>query len=177
MGVAALSLLFLAVIIFPKPEEAPVAFFAYGSNLEISTMRARAGGAENATPAILRGYRLAFQTNRDSEFGVANAIQDQSSFIAGAIYMLTPEQAKALDKASGVPDFYQKIPIVAEMQGGAKLPAATHVLSGAPSFAPPSRPIVLALSEGLQQFGYSQPEQDKVAAAASEAQQKSGRGG
>ncbi len=176
IGVAALSLLFLAFAMYPKPEEKPVVFFAYGSNLEISTMRARAGGAENATPAILHGYRLVFQTNRDSEFGVANAIPDQTSSVAGAIYVLAPEQAKMLDKGSGGPDFYQKISITAEQRGGATLIAVTHVLSGTPSFAPPSRPIVLALSKGLQQFGYNQSEQDKIAAAASEAQQKSGRG-
>ena len=107
---------------------------------------------------------------------MANAIPDPSSSVSGAIYMLTPEQEKELDKKSGVPDFYQKITVRARQKGGADVPAVTYVLSGSPSFAPPSRPTVLAASKGLQQFGYSQSEQDTLADAASEAQQKSGRG-
>lgn len=172
---ALLAMAFLAAIALPPPEEKPVAFFAYGANLEEGTMRARAGWDGNASPAVLPGFRLVFQTNRDSWFGVANAIPDPSSSVAGAIYTLTPEQEKELDSESGVPDFYQKIKVRAMQRGGGEADAATYVLSGSPSFAPPSRPTVLAASKGLQQFGYAQSDQDNLVAAASEAQRKSGR--
>ncbi len=169
-----LSLVFLAVIVLPKPLPGPEAFFAYGASLEFSTMRARAGGFANETPAALLGYRLVFQTNRHSEFGVANIVPDENSQVPGAVYFLSGEQAMALDGNSGSPGFYRKIPVTVTASNGSTINAVTYALSGSPTFAPPALATMQAASKGLQQFGYAKSEQDKLAAAAAEAAQKKG---
>jgi len=71
-GTALLALLFLAFLMLLRHDETPVLLFAYGTNMEIATMTARAGGFLEADPAVLDGYRLVFQTNRRTEMGVAN---------------------------------------------------------------------------------------------------------
>ncbi|HIH30546.1 TPA: gamma-glutamylcyclotransferase [Candidatus Micrarchaeota archaeon] len=171
------SLVFLVAIALPKPEQKPVAFFAYGTNLDASTMLSRSGGAASASPALLQGYRLAFQTSRNTEFGIPNLEADASSSVPGAIYFLSQEQSEAFDKASGIPDFYRKISVKVKTPAGSFVDAYTHVLSGQPSFAPPSKPTILAISKGLDEFGYSDEEKNSLALAASDAQEKSGRQG
>jgi Gamma-glutamyl cyclotransferase, AIG2-like len=166
---------FLALLVLSSGQQAPTAsYFVYGANLDAATMRARAGGFLNSTPATLHGYRVAFQTNRNSEFGVANLVADQSGVAYGAIYDLTRQQAAFLDKAAGVPGFYEKRPVIAELSNGTEAAAAAYFLEGGVSYAPPSRPYMAAASQGLVQFGFGQDAQDALAASASEAGQKNG---
>lgn len=163
------SFAFLVFIAMPREEKKPVAFFAYGANLDASTLRARAGGFENSTAAVLRGYKLAFQSNRNTEFGVANIVPDGSASVVGAIYVLTPGQMDALDKSANVPNFYAKKNVRVELANGQELDAVAYYLAGSAVFAAPSRPTLYAASEGLAQFGYGKGEQEGLSAAAAEA--------
>ncbi len=165
-----LSFAFLIIIAIPKEEQKPIAFFAYGTNLDRATMKARAGGFENATAARLEGYRLAFQSSKNREFGVANIVQDEPASVPGAVYFLTAEQMASLDKSAGFPNFYNKKDVKALLAGGSEISAVAYYLNGNARFEAPSRPTVLASSKGLEQFGYGQEEQSALVDAAMWAQ-------
>lgn len=171
---AALSAILLAFLALRAPEAPPVAFFAYGANMDAATMGSRAGGYLNSTPAVLKGFRLVFQAGSGSVFGVANLQQDAGSEVYGAVYYLSLPQLQSLDKSAGVPDFYRKVAVMAELQDGSAVQATAYVLPGIPMFAPPSRPTVLAATKGSDQFNYGQAGLQAIADAAAEAQQKSG---
>ncbi len=153
--------------------ETPALFFAYGANLDPGTMGARAGGYLNASAASLEGYRLAFQTNRDSKFGVANIVAEENASVDGAVYWLSGQQARSLDEKSGVPGFYRKITVEVD-SGGRMLDATAYLLDGSPVFMPPSKPYVDAAAAGLRHFGYGSKGGDTLVAAAAEAQARKG---
>lgn len=166
-----LSFLFVIWIAQPQGEEPPALFFAYGANLDSSTLAARAGGFEGVRLAKLDGYRLAFQTNRNSEFGVANLVQDAEGSVAGALYNLTPAQMAALDRYSNVPKFYEKKRLTVIGADGKGYDAAAYVLAGNAESAVPSGPYLNATMEALAKMGYGQEESASISAAAREALQ------
>ncbi|MEM2137761.1 MAG: gamma-glutamylcyclotransferase family protein [Candidatus Anstonellaceae archaeon] len=172
------SFLFLVWIATSQQESSkPVLFFAYGANADRATMASRAGGFESVQPARLRDYRLSFQTNKNTDFGVANAIPEQGAEVAGALYVLTRAQIGALDKNANVPKFYEKKSVSVVGTDGKSYDAFAYFLSGDAYFAVPSRPYLNATLSGLQALGFGQNELDGVAAAAEEAVRKGSRGG
>lgn len=169
-ALVAVSIAFVAFLHFGSQyENKPLFVFAYGGNLDKATFISRAGGFENAAPARLDGYRLVFQTNRNTEFGVANIVNDAGGSVPGVIYTLGREQMRALDENMGVPDFYRKISAKATLPDGTQMDVETYSLAGEASFAPPSRPTVEAAAKGLVQAGYGSAETDALAKAAAEA--------
>ncbi len=152
----------------------PVFIFAYGSNLEKATFSSRAGGFENAAPAKLPGYALAFQANRNSEFGVANIVYDAGGEVPGAIYTISREQEHALDASMGAPDFYRRITARAVAADGRWMDVETYILAGNAHAAHPSRPSVEAAAKGLEQFGYGDAELGALTDAAGKAGDASG---
>lgn len=164
-----ISFAFLAFVYFENSySNKPVFVFAYGGNLEKATFSSRSGGFGNAAPARLDGFSLAFQTNRNTEFGVANMVPDASGSVPGAIYTLDRLQSRALDADMGVPDFYRKAAVKATLPDGTMVDAETHILAGEPSFAPPSRPTMQAAAKGLAQFGYGSDDEGMLANAAAQ---------
>ncbi|MFA6489677.1 MAG: gamma-glutamylcyclotransferase family protein [Candidatus Micrarchaeia archaeon] len=169
-ALVAVSLAFVAFLHFGNSyENKPLFVFAYGGNLDKATFISRAGGFENAAPARLDGYRLVFQTNKNTEFGVANVVKDAGGSVPGVIYTLNMEQGRALDKSMGVPYFYGKISTKATLPDGTQMDVETYALAGEAFFAPPSRPTVEAAAKGLAQAGYGSVEADSLAKAAAEA--------
>jgi len=164
----AIAAAIFAVSIFCLHSQAgkPVYFFAYGASLDSATMKARAGGFSNATAATASGFRLAFQTNKHSEFGVANLAEEPGGRVNGAVYALSSEQFSELGKASGSGGFYRLLPLKAQCADGESVDAVTFVLAGETAAAAPSRPYLLAVSNGMRQFGYGASELGELSAAA-----------
>jgi cation transport regulator ChaC len=161
------ALLFFAFIAHRQFQRgAPVYFFAYGAALDTATMKSRAGGFEAATAASLPGYRLVFQTNRRTEFGVANLAEGKEGRVYGAVYTLTGEQFALLEKSSGSRGFYRQIGVRAELPGGEEKDAVAFVLAGDATQAAPSRPYLVAAANGMKQFGYGEKEMRALSEAA-----------
>ncbi|MCX6770862.1 MAG: gamma-glutamylcyclotransferase [Candidatus Micrarchaeota archaeon] len=160
------GLAFLALGAAPKQQ---VAFFAYGTNLAKNAMNARAGGFINATAAGLEGYGLVFasQDARPTEFGVATPVQNESASVKGALYYLTPEQMAALDRQSGVPNFYGIRMVKVALPDGSAVDAQAYFLAGNTHSAAPSRPYYLAVQGGMQEWSYDESGLDAAMAAAS----------
>ena len=165
-----LSALFAAFLAYGRSEaQHPVFIFAYGGNLEKATFSSRSGGFENAAPAKLEGFALAFQSNKNSEFGVANIVALDGGEVAGAVYTVSYEQARALDSEMGVPGFYRRMGVKATLPDGKTIDVQTYALAGDAHAAPPSRPTMEAAAKGLSQFGWGADEENALAGAAKSA--------
>ena len=84
--------------------------FAYGSNLEVTQMRARCPSAERLEPAMLRQARLVFR-GYSTRWGraVATLVWDPASVVYGALYRLEPADLARLDAFEGAPFVYQRM--------------------------------------------------------------------
>jgi gamma-glutamylcyclotransferase len=85
--------------------QAPLAYFAYGSNLSLRQMRDRCPTAVAMSPAILEHHRLVFPRHSESwNGGVAGIEPEQGGSVHGAIYKLQQSDLDALDDYEGIAD-------------------------------------------------------------------------
>tara|TARA_Y100000590_G_C15683374_1_gene1000645 strand:- start:858 stop:1265 length:408 start_codon:yes stop_codon:yes gene_type:complete len=85
-------------------------YFAYGSNLNHHQMKnIRCFGSRYLKAFFLKDYKLIFcHPNKLNKFGYANIIKKKGSKVAGAIWEITKEHEKILDRYEGFPITYQK---------------------------------------------------------------------
>lgn len=76
-------------------------YFAYGSNLNVAAMRRRCPAAKKFGRCTLPDWRMVFD-------GVADIIPSPGNVVEGAIYTITPECERSLDKYEGFPSLYIK---------------------------------------------------------------------
>lgn len=82
-------------------------YFAYGSNMNLARMRARGMAFSAARPALLPGYRLAFnkQSHNRPTVAYANIVPASGRVVEGVLYHL--EAPSALEKM----DFFEGTPV------------------------------------------------------------------
>ena len=85
-------------------------YFAYGSNLNHYQMKnIRCFGSRYLKAFFLKDYKLIFcHPNKLNKFGYANIIKKKRSQVAGAIWEITQEHEKILDRYEGFPNTNQK---------------------------------------------------------------------
>ena len=84
-----------------KPKQKRKYYFAYGSNLCIRQMASRCPGALRVGPVVLPDYKLTFHTH-------ANIERSDGDQVHGAIYSITLDDERALDRYEGFPNYYGK---------------------------------------------------------------------
>lgn len=72
----------------------PYYYFAYGSNLNIRQMIHRCPKAKPVCRYTLEGFRLVFR-------GVADVVEDENSVVHGALWRITDECERSLNKYEG----------------------------------------------------------------------------
>ncbi|MCX8197735.1 MAG: gamma-glutamylcyclotransferase [Candidatus Micrarchaeota archaeon] len=128
-----------------------VALFAYGPSASKSTIAKKAGGFDSAEPAVVEGYRIAFQTSKKTEFGVANLVPDENGIARGAVYRMAKHQLEALQKSHWA-GFWRRMPVKAKLADGSEVLATAFVLEGEAADALPSRPYLEAAIESAREF-------------------------
>jgi hypothetical protein len=73
-------------------------YFAYGSNMALSRMRARAPSAQPEGAARLPGFRLSCDKLGADGSGKANLLPDAASAVWGALYAVHPDDLARLDR-------------------------------------------------------------------------------
>ena len=110
-------------------------YFAFGSNLSVSRMRDRVGGAGGFATrrlAHLPGWRLTFDKQAGDGSGYANLVPDASSTAEGALYELPSFAAiEALDGYEGAPYHYRRVEMQVQLQlahdGPSSVPAWVYI--------------------------------------------------
>lgn len=103
-----------------------VFYFAYGSNMGPRRLQARVNSARCLTPALVKGYRFAF--NKLSRDGSAKAGIEQAlaESVQGVLYEIDMLDVRALRKVEGVGRGYEES-IVKTTYGGEPIEALTFV--------------------------------------------------
>ena len=108
--------------------DAPLWYFAYGSNMSGTILRGRRGlDPLVCRPALLPGYRLVFTLPiGPGERGVANVEPAAEASTCGVLYLLSVADCDRLDRTEGVPRVYQRHAVEVLAPDGACVPAFTY---------------------------------------------------
>jgi gamma-glutamylcyclotransferase (GGCT)/AIG2-like uncharacterized protein YtfP len=121
-----------------------VLYFAYGSNLNRDSMALRCPDAKPIGPLKLTDARLVFR-------GVADCIYEEGVECPGAVWKLTPECERALDRYEGVSGgFYRKEYVtVTGIDGEDRM--LLYVMNSTGIF-PPSQHYYNVIKQGYRDF-------------------------
>lgn len=118
-------------------------YFAYGSNLNLDQMRRRCPDSRPVSRTVLYGYRLLFP-RPDSLWrgGVAGIEPDQSAHVEGALYQLSDNDIRSLDRYEGIAEGdYTRENVWVVLPDGRSVAAFTYIavpVAGGP-FMPSAR--------------------------------------
>lgn len=95
------------------------AYFAYGSNLDETQMRARCASARPIGRAVLPNHALVFGGFSHRWGGaVASVLRAPGASVEGLLYRLEPHDVHALDRFEGCPIAYRRVErIVRDTEG------------------------------------------------------------
>lgn len=120
-------------------------YFAYGSNLAHDDFDFRCPGAKPLKRAKLTDWRLTFR-------GVAD-IEPRSGFVVeGALWKVSDEDIRALDRYEGAPQLYDRAIVTVETTVG-KVKAFTYVMVSHLTIGLPSPYYYGVIERGYRDFG------------------------
>lgn len=85
-------------------------YLAYGANTNLSNMKSRCPEAKYICNITLHHHRLVFR-------GVADVVPNRGSKAVCAMWLITPECERALDRFEGFPTLYVKRYVTVHLQG------------------------------------------------------------
>lgn len=85
-------------------------YLAYGANTNLESMRHRCPAAQYVCNITLHHHRLVFR-------GVADVVPNRGSKVVCAMWIITPECERALDRFEGFPNLYVKRYVTVHLQG------------------------------------------------------------
>jgi len=134
--------------------------FAYGSNLDAGLMAMRCNGhSRRVGPAVLRGWRLAFEGFAPREGGFvpgvfATVVRAPGAEVHGLVYEVTDRFGlAALDGAEGVPSLYIRENVTVELASGFSVEASTYLHQGG-HYGPPERRYLDGILRGYLREGF-----------------------
>ncbi len=90
-------------------------YIAYGSNLNVSQMKHRCPNAKILGTAMLEGWQLLFKGSKTGSYLTIE--EKEGGRVPVAIWEITPEDEKALDRYEGYPHFYYKRELKVKYEG------------------------------------------------------------
>ena len=123
----------------------PQLYFAYGSNLNRADMRVRCPAALPIMPAFLAGWRLTFR-------GVADIEPAQRRIVYGALWSLSTQDVRGLDRYEGVPDHYRRLTVTVDTSSG-PADAIAYVMTDGDYLGLPSDWYLGRIEQGFGDWG------------------------
>jgi hypothetical protein len=133
-------------------------YFAYGADMDLATLKARAGGAEAVSAARLLGYRLVF-FGRDPvwDSGMETIVADVGAETWGVLYRLCPAEWDRLDTCRGATlegsGMYFHYPVVVTTPSGEQYQVRTYRKSAHGKPRLPSSEYLTLLTTGAAAHG------------------------
>lgn len=129
-------------------------YFAYGSNLSKKQMKERCPNSKPVAIVTLHHYKLVFVGwSRQWRGGVASIKPFRGEKVLGAIYEISEEDLRRLDKYEGAPDAYARMKIAVTNDFGEQIEAITYVKAGRVEEAQPSKEYLSAIQQGYRDWG------------------------
>ena len=106
-------------------------YFAYGSNLNRKQMLERCPESTPVFTATLPYYRLVFLGwSRQWRGGVASIRPFRGEKVPGAVYEISEQCLRRLDKFEGYPRDYNRLNVTVFSEDGKPVPAITYIKAG-----------------------------------------------
>ena len=141
-------------------------YFAYGSNLDRKRFIKRVGGFKDVKRAILKGYRISFNSFHPGwGGGVADVVEEEGDEVDGVAYLIEGDKLNKLDRAVGVPNFYRRMRVKVITEEG-EIEAYTYTTVRKRKFVAPTPSYLSLVIKGLRQQGWRDKEVEKVKEAA-----------
>ena len=122
-----------------------IIYFAYGANLDRNGMDIRCPGNKPLCRAVLKNYRLMFKSVADIEEAVNHSVH-------GALYEITKEHLRSLDRFEGYPSLYirKTVPVITE--DGREIKAVIYQMNNRNSYSTPYRGYLNIILSGCRQW-------------------------
>jgi gamma-glutamylcyclotransferase len=131
-----------------------VYYFAYGSNLSKKQMKERCPDSKPVAIVTLHHYKLVFAGwSRQWRGGVASIKPFRGEKVLGAIYEISEEDLRRLDKYEGAPDIYARAKVTVTNDFGEPIEAITYVKAGRLEETQLSREYLSIIQQGYRDWG------------------------
>ncbi len=130
-------------------------YFAYGSNLDKRRMLERCPESKPKFVATLHNYRLIFVGwSRQWRGGVASIRHFRGERVLGAVYEVSDNDLKRLDKFEGYNnDYYNRLNVTVFGEHGHVIEAATYIKVRQSEETQPSKEYLAVLQQGYRDWG------------------------
>ena len=105
-----------------------ITYFAYGSNMSLSRLRARAPSARRLGCYVLAAHALRFHKSGMDGSGKCDAFltADPGDRVVGVVFAIDPAEKAWLDEAEGLGAGYNEKTVTVEGEAGERLVATTY---------------------------------------------------
>jgi hypothetical protein len=125
-------------------------YFAYGTLLDVPSMRAFAPSAEPVGLMRLEGYQMDFAETHHKGKGGCWLKPAAGAAVWGLQYHLSNEDMERMDVASGVPEgLWVHLPVVLTTLDGKRVDSVTYTIPGNPPTFRPGSDYVAKILAGL----------------------------
>ena len=130
-------------------------YFAYGSNLNRKQMLRRCPDAKPKFKATLPDHKLLFagRSREWSDGGVASVTPCIGEEVVGAIYEISEECRKSLDRYEGYPNVYDRITVTVVTESDKPVEAMTYVMVRQSDETRPAQEYLDAIRDGYEDWG------------------------
>lgn len=132
-------------------------YIAYGSNLNVHQMRMRCPTARIIGTSVLEDYELLFKGSKTGSYLTVE--KKPGSTVPVAVWEVTSEDEKALDRYEGFPNFYYKKELTLPIKGIRtgkirKRRVFVYVMHKDRPIGVPSIPYLQTCIQGYEDFGF-----------------------
>ena len=129
-------------------------YFAYGSNLNKKQMLERCPDSKPRFLATLPNCKLVFVGwSRKWRGGVATVKRFGGERVIGAIYEVSEQCLRQLDKCEGYPGNYNRLNVTVFDENGEPIEAITYVKAGQLEETLPSKEYLSVIQQGYRDWG------------------------
>jgi gamma-glutamylcyclotransferase len=131
-----------------------VYYFAYASDLNKKQMKERCPQAQPVSIVTLHHYKLAFSGwSRKWRGGVATIQPFRGERVLGAVYELSEEDMRRLDKYEDCPATYSRIKVGVNNDFGELIEAETYIRAQRAEENKPSKEYLAVIRQGYRDWG------------------------
>ncbi|MEE9398802.1 MAG: gamma-glutamylcyclotransferase family protein [Dehalococcoidales bacterium] len=127
-------------------------YFAYGTNLNKKQMSERCPDSKPVFTAVLPNYKLVFVGwSRQWRGGVASIKSFRGERVRGALYEISDQCLRRLDKYEGYPGNYNRLKVTVFDEDNA-IEAITYIKTGQFEETQPSKEYLVVIQQGLRDW-------------------------
>ena len=124
-------------------------YFAYGANLDRKGMDSRCPGNKPICRAVLKNYRLMFKSVADIE-------EAENLQVQGALYEITPEHLRSLDRFEGYPRLYTRKTVTVVGEDGSQIKAIVYQMTSRHQYSSPYQGYLNIILSGCLQWQFTE---------------------